>query len=89
MTTNYLREKIATLNNLIQSEELNLFQYELVVEDADVKTGDAELDKQMGGQAANAKTAMKAIQRRLDVRTAKLQALQQEFDAQQAEVKAT
>jgi hypothetical protein len=83
MATEFLREKINTLNALIQQFTLERYQNSLLIKDAEEKTGDAAVDQQMQTMAENAKVVVTMMQRRIDVRKAELATLQAELrDAQ-------
>lgn len=82
MATEFLREKINTLNNMIQSDEIQRFQNQMIIDAADASTGDSQVDKAMKDQAQNCKSVVMACDCRLKVYRAKLDELQAELDAQ-------
>jgi uncharacterized protein (UPF0216 family) len=67
MATEFLREKINVLNNMIQQTALEHFQVSLVIKIAATSTGDAQIDQNFHAAASNAKTQMMACERRLEV----------------------
>ncbi len=81
MATEYLREKINTLNNLLQQFSLEQYQNQLIVDDASVSSGDLQIDQQMAAMAQNAKGVVQTCQRRIDVRKAELTKLNAELAA--------
>lgn len=84
MATEFLREKINALRNMVQNEALQLFQHELIVEAAAESTGDAQVDQSMSAQADNSKAAILAARRRLSVYEPKLKEFEAELqDSQQ------
>jgi hypothetical protein len=86
MATEFLREKLNALNNLIAQESMQIFQHELLVEAAGKSTGDAQVDEQvMKPNATNAKGVILASSRRLAVYKAKHAELTKELDSAKAE----
>lgn len=67
MATDYLREKINILNNMIQQAVLEQFQLNLLIKVAASTTGDAQVDQQLQAAATNAKAQLLACERRLAV----------------------
>lgn len=67
MTTEFLREKINILNNMIQQVVLEQFQLNLLVKVAAASTGDAQVDQNLQASATNAKAQLLACERRLAV----------------------
>lgn len=67
MATEFLREKINVLNNMIQQAALEQFQLSLVVKIASSSTGDAQIDQNLQAAATNAKAQITACERRLAV----------------------
>lgn len=67
MATDYLREKINILNNMIQQAALEQFQLNLLIKVASVTAGDAQVDQQLQASATNAKAQLLACERRLAV----------------------
>ena len=81
MTTENLREKINMLTNMVQSEDLQVFQQQMLVATVATSTGDAQVDQAMRSNAANAKAQILAGTRRLETYRAKLAELTAELDA--------
>lgn len=67
MATDYLREKINILNNMIQQAVLEQFQLNLLVKIAADTTGDAQVDQNLQAAATNAKAQLLSCERRLAV----------------------
>ena len=67
MATDYLREKINILNNMIQQAALEQFQLNLLIKVASVTAGDAQVDQQLQASATNAKAQLLECERRLAV----------------------
>lgn len=81
MTTENLREKINVVTNMIQSEDLQMFQAQLFVDAASTTTGDKQIDQAMTGQAANSKAQILAHTRKLETYRAKLAELNAELNS--------
>jgi hypothetical protein len=79
MATEFLREKINTLNAMVQQFSLEQYQNSLLIRDAEETTGDAAVDHQMATMAENAKVVVAMMQRRRDVRKQELDTLQTEL----------
>jgi hypothetical protein len=88
MATEFLREKINALRNMVQNEALQLFQHELIVEAAVESTGDAQVDQSMRAQADNSKAAILAAKRRLSVYEPKLKEFEAELQDSQPKLPA-
>lgn len=82
MPTEFLREKINTVAQLIQQTELERFQFDLTVQVAAVSTGDAQVDQNMQSMATNAKAQLLACNRRLATYRPVLESLNAELSAQ-------
>ena len=82
MATDHLREKLNTLTQLIQNEELQIFQHEMLVEAAATSTGDKQVDQVLQGQAQNSKTAIIGAAARTRIYKAKRAALEAELTGQ-------
>lgn len=80
MGTENLREKINMLTNMVQAEDLQMFQSQMVVDVSGQKSGDAQVDQALAGEAANAKARMLAHTRRLETYRAKLAELTAELN---------
>lgn len=65
MTTTNLREKINMLTNMIQAEDLQIFQAQIIVDSAAKSTGDAQVDQAMQANANNSKAQVLASTRRM------------------------
>lgn len=83
MATTNLREKINTLNSLLQQADLEAFQLGLTIECANESTGDAQIDAQLKSHAQNASAQLVAVKRRIAVCNAALAPLQAELEATQ------
>jgi len=83
MTTPNLREKINTLNTLLQQADLEAFQLGLTVQCAADTSGDPQVDTQLKAHAQNASAQLLAVKRRISVCQAALAPLQAELDAAQ------
>lgn len=81
MSTEFLREKINVLNNMVQQAVLEQFQLQIAIEVASQSTGDAQIDANLLAAATNAKGQLLACERRLVVCRARLIELQTELDA--------
>lgn len=79
MATEFLREKINVLNNMIQQTVLEHFQVSMVIKIAATSTGDAQIDQNFQAAASNAKTQMLACERRLEVYREELAKLSEEL----------
>ena len=79
MATDYLREKINILNNLIQQSALERFQLSLIIKAASSSAGDAQVDQNLQAAATNAKAQLLACERRLAVYTEELAPLNAEL----------
>jgi hypothetical protein len=79
MSTDNLREKINTLNTLLQQSDLEAFQLQLIVQAAEGTTGDPQVDAQLRSHAQNAKATLLAIARRVTVYREALGPLQAEL----------
>lgn len=84
MATEFLREKINTLSNMIQAEALQMFQHQMQVDIMSKSTGDVAVDSQLAGQASNSKAQILAHSRRLGVYRSKHAELTSELEAQTA-----
>lgn len=82
MATEFLREKINTVAQLIQQAELERFQLDLAVQVAAISTGDAQVDQNMQSMATNAKAQLLACNRRLATYRPVLDALNAELNTQ-------
>ncbi len=80
MGTENLREKINMLVNMIQADDLQMFQAQMQVDAAGESTGDAQVDQALAGQATNAKAQILACTRRLATYRAKLVELNTELN---------
>lgn len=87
--TAYLEEKINVLKNSVQQAELEFFNNQILVEEGSVATGDKRTDNTFQAQVANAASAMKMWQRKLDVRKPRLEAYEAELKAKQAKAAET
>lgn len=83
MATSNLREKINTLQNLLQQVDLESFQLGLVIRTAEQSSGDTQVDAQLKAHAENARTQMFAVNRRTAVYQEALAPLQAELQASQ------
>lgn len=79
MATDYLREKINILNNMIQQAVLEQFQLNLLIKIAADTTGDGQVDQNLQASATNAKAQMLACERRLAVYRAEIAPLNAEL----------
>lgn len=64
MATSNLREKINMLTNMIQAEDLQIFQAQIIVDSALKSTGDVQVDQAMQANATNSKAQVLASARR-------------------------
>lgn len=80
MATENLREKINMLTNMIQAEDLQVFQSQMIVDAATETTGDTQVDQAMVGNATNSKAQILAGTRRLETYRAKLAELTAELN---------
>ncbi len=71
MGTENLREKINMLNNMIQADDLQMFQAQMQVDATLKSSGDAQVDQAMKAQADNCKAQIMACARRLETYRAK------------------
>lgn len=81
MATSNIREKINTLQSLLQQADIESFQLGLVIKTAEQSSGDAQVDAQLQAQAQNARTQMFAVSRRVAVYREALTPLQVELQA--------
>jgi hypothetical protein len=81
MATENLREKINVLTNMIQAEDLQMFQAQMLIATTEKSAGDAQVDQAMAAQAANSKAQVLAHTRRLETYRAKLAELSAELNA--------
>lgn len=84
MATENLREKLNALNNWIVSEDVQVFQHEMLIEAAKESTGDKQVDSQMKTMAQNAKSVCLASGMRLKVYRKNLSALEKELEKEEA-----
>lgn len=87
MATDYIRAKIDQLKAQLANESVNLFNHELIIEDAQVPIGDPQADDEMKAAAARAVITAAAIRRRIDVRQKRLAELLAEQDAERKAAK--
>ena len=81
MATEFLREKINSLNQLVLNEAISVFQQQLQVDAAAKPTGDVQVDQNLRALAQNAKAVILAGNARLVTYRATLSTLQAEQDA--------
>ena len=79
--TEFLREKINTLNQMILQQVLEIFQHQLQVDVAEKSTGDAQVDQSMKSVAQNSAAIVLAGNTRLALYRERLAQLQAELDA--------
>lgn len=79
MTTSNLREKINVLQNMIQADDIQMFQAELVVAASEASTGDPQVDQAMKANAMNARAQAMQCGARLIIYRARLTDLQAEL----------
>ncbi len=83
MATENILEKLNMLNNLLVTEDVQLLQQQLIVQMAEVSTGDKSVDANFQTMAQNAKMQITAANRRVEVYKEKRDALQLELDTPQ------
>ena len=81
MATEHIRAKIDQLKSQLMSEAINMFNHELIIEDAKEPIGDPQADDEMRAAAARATITVAAIKRRIAVRQKRLAELLAEQDA--------
>lgn len=86
MATEYLRNKLDTVEALIAQEEVAAFQHSLIVADAETSTGDDEVDAGLRAQATNSRKQLIAAQRRLETRKKVREELRAEQSANEVKV---
>lgn len=89
MATEFLREKINSLNNLILQEALQVFQHQLLIDATATSTGDPQIDAGMKENARQANVVVTASSKRLGVYRAKLAELTAELNAVQQPAEGT
>jgi hypothetical protein len=78
MPTEYLSDKIRVVKSLILQYSLEMYQHELLVEDAKETAGDSAVDDQLAAQAETSRAIVLSMARRLAVRRAELAKLEAE-----------
>lgn len=79
MSTTNLRQKINALENMIQADDIQMFQAELIVAASETSTGDPQVDQAMKANAMNASAQAMQCKARLAVYRGKLIDLQAEM----------
>lgn len=81
MATENLREKINMLTNMIQADDLQMFQSQMQVDATAKSTGDVGVDQAMAANATNARSQILACARRLETYRTKLAELNTELNS--------
>lgn len=66
----FTQEKLNVVNNQIQQAELEIFNHEITIKDAEVNTGNDKLDSELRQHADKARISTMAWERKLVVRRA-------------------